>query len=137
MSRHISNDAFYVMPSGLKVHPCRLIVKDGTLMWKHAFLDNNEFTSLPLEPAHEQHIIKTAQRLEELNAWVSHELDPWECLRPVKWYQPAEDKYNQGISVQFVHTALAADEIFDTLMKHKNEYETLSCDCGLFTFHRC
>ena len=27
--------------------------------------------SLPISEAHEQHIIKTAQRLEELNSWVS------------------------------------------------------------------
>ena len=40
-------------------------------MWKHALISNNEFTSLPLSQAHEAHIMKTAQRLEELNTWVS------------------------------------------------------------------
>ena len=137
MSRHISPDAFFSLPSGNKVHPCRLVVKDGTLMWKHVFLDNNVFTALPTELAHESHILKTAQRLEELNAWVSHELDPWNCLRPVKWYQPADNKYNQGIAVQFRHTTLAADDIIETLKNHKHEYETLTCDSGLFTFFRC
>ena len=65
MSKHIAQHHFYQLPSGSAVHPCRLIQKDGTLMWKHAV------PSIPLEEAHEQHIIKTAQRLEELNSWVS------------------------------------------------------------------
>ena len=52
MSRHISPNAFYVLPSGNRVHPCRLIHKDATLMWKHALLGNNEFKSLPTEIAH-------------------------------------------------------------------------------------
>ena len=42
MSRHISPEAFYELPSGSRVHPCRLIHKDGTLMWKHALLFNNQ-----------------------------------------------------------------------------------------------
>ena len=88
MSKHISSGFMYNFPSGLTVHPCRLIQRDGTLMWKHALLSNNEFKSLPIEIAHEAHIIKTAQRLEELNAWVSQGLDPWEYLRPVNWYDP-------------------------------------------------
>ena len=33
MSKHLNNDSFYYMPSGNKVHPCRLIQRDGTLMW--------------------------------------------------------------------------------------------------------
>ena len=137
MSRHISPEFFYKLPSGAQVHPNRLLVKDGTLMWKHAFLNNNEFTSLPSELAHEQHIIKTAQRIEELNAWVSHSLDPWECLRPVQWYNPRRKGFSEGIAVQFVHTSLSANEIYDTLLSHKHEYEYLACDSGLFTFYRC
>ena len=73
MSKHISPSYFYNLPSGNKVHPCRLIHKDGTLMWKHALLHQNEH-KLPASEAHEQHIIKTAQRLEELNSWVSSDL---------------------------------------------------------------
>ena len=78
MSKHIAKDFFYQLPSGNNVHPCRLIHKDGTLMWKHACS-----FSLPLEEAHEAHIVKTAQRLEELNSWISQGLDPWQCLLPV------------------------------------------------------
>ena len=36
MSKHIAQHHFYQLPSGSAVHPCRLIQKDGTLMWKHA-----------------------------------------------------------------------------------------------------
>jgi hypothetical protein len=68
MSKHITPGYMYSFPSGLVVHPCRLIQRDGTLMWKHALLYQNELT-LPVNEAHEQHIIKTAQRLEELNSW--------------------------------------------------------------------
>ena len=60
MSKHISPSYFYELPSGTKVHPCRLILKDGSLMWKHALLNQNKAT-LPQSEAHEQHIVKTAQ----------------------------------------------------------------------------
>lgn len=137
MSRHISPEAFYCLPSGNKVHPCRLIHKDGTLMWKHALLYNNIFTSLPVEQAHESHIVKTALRLEELNSWVSQGLDPWESLRPVRWYDPSDFDYSKGITVQFKHTSLPSSLIYDVLKNHKQEHETLTCDNGLFTFVRC
>ena len=137
MSRHISPEAFYNLPSGSKVHPCRLIHKDGTLMWKHALLCNNEFMSLPKEAAHEAHIIKTAQRIEELNCWVSQGLSPWECLRPVQWYNPGVKEFSQGISVEFVHTSLPAELILDSLLKHKQEHESLTYVGNLFRFKRC
>ena len=38
MTKHIDKGIFYPLPSGTKVHPCRLIHRDGTLMWKHALL---------------------------------------------------------------------------------------------------
>jgi hypothetical protein len=137
MSRHISPEAFYNLPSGDKVHPCRLIHKDGTLMWKHALLSSNVFQSLPLEIAHEAHIIKTAQRIEELNSWVSQGLDPWECFRPINWYIPTLDGFEEGISVEFVHTSIPANSIFDKLLEHKQEHEALTYDGNLFKFVRC
>ena len=137
MSRHISPSAFYCLPSGSKVHPCRLIQKDGTLMWKHALLFNNELASLPLNQAHEAHILKTAFRLEELNAWVSQGLDPWECLRPVRWYDPSHDDFSDGITVLFRHTTLPSHLIYKHLLEHKQEHETLTYDKGLFKFKRC
>ena len=38
MSKHLAKNCLYKLPSGNLVHPCRLIIRDGTLMWKHAFL---------------------------------------------------------------------------------------------------
>ena len=81
MTRHIASSFFYDLPSGARVHPCRLIHKDGTLMWKHALLHNNKLVCLPKEHAHEAHIVKTAYRIEELNSWVSQNLDPWHFLK--------------------------------------------------------
>ena len=137
MSRHISPNAFYDLPSGTRVHPCRLIQKDGTLMWKHAFLNFNTFTQLPSEQAHEQHIIKTAQRIEELNSWVSQDMDPWEFLRPLQWYNPAVDSFTDGITVQFTHTTMPSALIADTLKRHIHDYEDLTLKGEIFTFRRC
>lgn len=106
-------------------------------MWKHALLFNNELTTVPSDQAHEAHILKTALRLEELNSWVSQGLDPWECLRPVRWYDPAEADYAQGISVLFRHTTLPGHLIYDLMLEHKQEHETLTYDNGFFKFKRC
>ena len=137
MSRHISPSAFYTLPSGSRIHLCRLIHKDGTLMWKHALLANNEMTVVPQSQAHEAHIIKTALRIEELNSWISQGLDPWECLRPVRWYDPTHSEFAEGISVQFKHTTLPGNLIYEKLLEHKQEHETLTYDNGLFKFKRC
>ena len=137
MSRHIAPGCFYNLPSGTKVHPCRLIQKDGTLMWKHALLHQNEVTCLPETQAHEQHIIKTAQRIEELNTWVSQDLDPWEFLKPVAWYYPNSSLLNEGISLFFQHTSLDTFDVFETLKKHLNEYETLTLKNNYLFFKRC
>ena len=137
MSRHISPEAFYELPSGSRVHPCRLIHKDGTLMWKHALLYNNQLTAVPIDQAHESHIIKTAIRLEELNTWVSHGMDPWEFLKPVRWYDPSHVNHDKGITVQFKHTTLPSNLIYENLLEHTQEHETLTCESGIFTFQRC
>ena len=79
MSKHISPSYFYQL--------CRLVtrsilvglfIKDGTLMWKHALLYQNKSINCQCLKHTKQHIIKTAQRLEELNTWVSNDLDPWD-----------------------------------------------------------
>ena len=46
MSKHIQKSAFHSLPSGAVIHPCRLIQRDGTLMWKHALLYANEMIML-------------------------------------------------------------------------------------------
>ena len=136
MSKHISPSYFYSLPSGLKVHPCRLIHKDGSLMWKHALLFDN-CAAMPSCAAHEQHIIKTAQRLEELNSWVSQDLEPWNFLVPSLWYQPDIDGYGEGISVNFTHSTKDTTEVYRTLRNHILSHETLHLHQDYIYFKRC
>ena len=124
MSKHVLTDHLYELPSGNKVHPCRLIQRDGTLMWKHALLHNNE-VNVPTSQAVEAHIVKTAQRLEELNSWVSNNNEPWECFVPIAWYVPHISFLDQGISLFFKHATQDIDYVYDTLIKHTQEHETL------------
>ena len=137
MTRHISPETFYQLPSGSRVHPCRLIHKDGTLMWKHALLHQNHIAAIPVDPAHEQHIIKTAQRIEELNTWVSNDLDPWEFLKPIAWYCPEHKNLSDGISLYFKHTSMHSDRVYNVLKKHLNEYESLALKDNILFFQRC
>ena len=137
MSRHISPECFYDLPSGSRVHPCRLIHKDGTLMWKHALLNHNQPVSMPACHAHEAHIIKTAQRIEELNAWVSQGLDPWDCLMPVVWYMPERPELSEGISLYFKHSSLPNEKVYNELQKHVLDHETLELTGYDLFFSRC
>ena len=136
MSKHLSPSALYELPSGQRIHPCRLIHKDGTLMWKHALLYNNE-TFIPETEAQEQHIIKTAQRLEELNSWVSQGLEPWECLQPVAWFYPLTDELQEGISVYLKHAVLETEPVLLALLEHIQEHELLEVRCNHIFFKRC
>ena len=134
--KNISRDYLYNLPSGNAVHPCRLIHKDGTLMWKHALLHNNQL-SLPDEHAVEAHIIKTAQRLEELNSWVSLDLEPWDCFIPTAWYVPHIPELSQGISVYFKHFTCNTDKVYDQLLPHIQDHETLEVHSHSLYFKRC
>ena len=137
MSKHLSKDLFYDLPSGAQVHPCRLIQRDGTLMWKHALLCRDNEANIPKCESQEQHIIKTAQRLEELNSWVSKELEPWQCFIPYAWYSPYDTELTDGISVYFIHAIYSNNDIFDSLVPHIQEHETLEQRDGLLYFKRC
>ena len=137
MSKHINQKCLYQLPSGAAVHPCRLIHKDGTLMWKHALLCSDNEANIPECESQEQHIIKTAQRLEELNSWVSKELEPWQCFIPYAWYSPYDAELTDGISVYFTHAIYSNNDIFDSLLPHIQEYETLEQRDGLLYFKRC
>ncbi len=137
MSKHIDKNYLYNLPSGLVVHPCRLIHKDGTLMWKHALLNNYNAPNLPTCESHEQHIQKTAQRLEELNSWVSQELEPWQCFLPYAWYSPYDSELTEGISVYFTHAIYKNAEVFEALVPHIQEHETLELRDELLFFKRC
>ena len=136
MSKHLSPAALYNLPSGQRIHPCRLIHKDGTLMWKHALLYNNE-AFIPETEAQEQHIIKTAQRLEELNSWVSQGLEPWECFNIKAWYLPAEPELSEGISAYFTHTTHNLNHTYTSLLPHIQDHELLQLRNNYLFFRRC
>jgi len=136
MSKHITPSYMYNFPSGLNIHPCRLIQRDGTLMWKHALLYDGEL-NLPVSEAHEQHIIKTAQRLEELNSWVSRDLEPWNGIKIIAWYAPKFEELSEGIGVYFKHSQYATNEISNILSAHIQSHETLEANDRYVYFKRC
>jgi hypothetical protein len=105
-------------------------------MWKHALLYNNKL-SVPTEQAHEAHIIKTAQRLEELNSWVSLDLEPWDCLIPTGWYVPHIPDLSNGISVYFKHFSRDTTDVYDLLLPHIQDHETLHQSNQYLYFKRC
>lgn len=137
MSKNLKKDGFYVLPSGTQVHPCRLIHRDGTLMWKHALLYQNKLLSLPETQAQEAHIIKTAQRLEELNRWVSADLEPWECFQIHAWFLKDHPDLSEGISVYFTHLKLNNKHVKDILQDHITEFEELDERNSHLFFKRC
>lgn len=124
MSKHLAKESLYKLPSGNSVHPCRLIVRDGTLMWKHALLYQNTL-NIPATEAIEAHIVKTAQRLEELNSWIANCEEPWETLVPQAWYVPEVPYLNEGISLFFKHSILNAEDVYSVIKDHTQEFETL------------
>ncbi len=105
-------------------------------MWKHALLYQNEH-KIPTCEAHEQHIIKTAQRLEELNSWVSQDLEPWECLQVKAWYVPFEEELANGICVYFQHIIHDNPTVYDVLLPHIQEHEVLELRSNYLFFKRC
>ena len=106
-------------------------------MWKHALLHRNQPVSMPTCQAHEAHIIKTAQRIEELNSWVSQGLDPWDCLVPIVWYTPTRPELSEGISLYFKHNSLPNEKVYDELKKHVLDHETLELTGYDLFFSRC
>ena len=137
MSKHIDKSYMYKLPSGNVVHPCRLIHKDGTLMWKHALLCHDNAAHVPALESQEQHIIKTAQRLEELNSWVSSELDVWQCLVPTMWYSPTAKELSTGYTVYFQHAVYDVNRTYDCLASHILPHESLECAENQLRFQRC
>jgi len=126
MHKQISPSAFITLPSGDEVFPSRLIHRDGTIMWKHA-LQAGDNHYVPTSLAHEAHIIKTAARLEELNAWVSQNLEPWDCFLPKFWYDPRSihKPTASGYACEFQHTSLSTSAVLEVLAPHVQDHETL------------
>ena len=133
MHKNLNKDLLVKLPSGNVVHPSRLIHKDGTLMWKHALTD----FIVPSTEAQEAHIVKTAQRLEELNSWVSRDLEVWQCLVPVYWFTPASDELSTGYSVYFKHSVFDNARTYHCLSSHVLPHETLDIRENLLMFKRC
>jgi hypothetical protein len=131
MSKSIDHSYFLSLPSGQKVHPNRLIIKDGIFMWKHACVE------APSCQAHEAHIQKTAQRLEELNSWIMPCFEAWEALRVVDWYNPSDPELSEGISLYFNHFHLDTDLTYDILKNHISDHETLEVRGPNIFFSRC
>ena len=105
-------------------------------MWKHALLNQNN-AAVPECEAHEQHIIKTAQRLEELNSWVSQDLEPWNFLVPCLWYVPGLPGYDEGISVNFTHSTKDTAEVYDIICNHTLAHETIDLRDKYIYSKRC
>jgi len=139
MSKYLSPSALLELPSGLRVHPSRLIQRDGTLMWKDALTQADGYVIQPLEEAHESHIMKTAQRLEELNCWVSQELEPWDCLKPLYWYDPKslDIHFAEGYACLLHHCSIELNEVYEKLKPHVNDHEELVKYDDWIMFKRC
>tara|TARA_B100000035_G_scaffold288340_1_gene273915 strand:+ start:2668 stop:3063 length:396 start_codon:yes stop_codon:yes gene_type:complete len=131
MPKNIDSAFLMTMPSGNKIHPSRLIVKDGIFSWKHAC------SSPPMCVAHEAHIEKTAQRLEELNSWIQADFEPWESLKAISWYDPSVPELSEGISLYFTHCVLDPIDTYELLKNHILDHETLQLRNQYIFFKRC
>lgn len=137
MPKHIAGSYLYTLPSGNRVHPFRLIIRDGSIMWKHALLYKNKYLYIPPSESVEAHIVKTAHRLEELNSWLSQDLEPWESLLPDCWYVPDDPELAEGISLYMHHIVHSNEYVLEKLSDHIFPHETLEIrDKSLF-FKRC
>ena len=107
-------------------------------MWKHALLYQNE-SNLPLTQAHEVHIVKTAQRIEELNCWASQNLEPWECLQPKKWYtiNDKHQPYAEGYGCCIFHMVMPLEKVVKLLEPHVQSHETIELKDNCIYFCRC
>ncbi len=138
MQKYFAEGTFYCLPSGNSYHPSRLIIRDGTLTWKdalHCKLAN--VTHIPTELAHEQHIIKTAQRMEELNTWASINMELWECIKPVSWFNPTMEGFEEGIMLKFKHTSFSNKLMWARLVPHIKAHESLTSGPNYLSFKRC
>ena len=132
MHKHLDPAMFLTLPSGNRYHPCRLIIRDGTLMWKQALISGY----LPTAAAQEAHITKTAQRLEELTSWLpepAKELG----LQVLQWFDPREKEYQGGIRCSFTAPTLESTETFELMLPHIQSHEGLRCEDDVITFVRC
>ena len=134
----LAPDALIILPSLGAIHPSRLIIRDGSLMWKHALLYEGVMY-IPRQSAIEAHIVKTAQRLEELSRWLWEygSVDDGHVLSPVQWYDPNDPELKLGISVYLEHTTLDVEQVYEIFKEHILPHETLELRDNYLFFRRC
>ena len=113
MVRRFPPELMLKLPSGSSVHPCRLIVRDGSLMWKQAFTSR----VLPGTTEQEEQIIKCAIRLEELLRWLP-ESDAEEHVQILQWLDPTQAEYEGGSRCRFVHKSIASEQLYGCFVSH-------------------
>ena len=86
-----------ILPS-LGIHPSRLIIRDGSLMWKHALLYEGVMY-IPRQSAIEA---KTAQRLEA-SCWLWEHGSVDDGHVPSVQVRPKRSRIRPGISVYLEH----------------------------------
>ena len=139
MQKYFTKGLLYDLPSGNSVHPSRCIIRDGTICWHDALrCKQSGRVRIPDELAHEQHILKTAQRLEELNTWLSlPEFELHECLIPHEWFNPDKEWLSEGISVYIKHALLSNKYVIKALAPHVKPHEELEVRDEWLFFKRC
>ena len=139
MQKYFTKGLLYDLPSGNSFHPARCIIRDGTLTWNDALFDKAEGVSyLPSEHCHEQHIVKTAQRLEELNTWLMQPtFELHDCIVPTSWFNPTRDYLTEGISVYFKHSLFSNKLTYEKLTPHIKSHEELDIRDEMLFFKRC
>ena len=139
MSKYFAKEQLYELPSGNLFHPLRYIIRDGTLNWSHALRSKqNDSVFIPSVLAHEQHIIKTAHRLEELNTWLMlPNFELHECLVPDHWYNPEHEELAEGIGVYFRHNVFSNAYVLQKLTPHIKPHEELDIRGKSVYFKRC
>lgn len=131
MSKALDPSLFYTLPSGARVHPSRLIVRDGHYTWSSALLD------LPSERAHEAHIVKTAARLEELASELGLASDDYPLIYPVRWYEPGDEEFGEGIAVLLGVRFRCPTAVFIELGRIVAAHEQLEQRGRQIFFRRC
>ena len=71
------------------------------------------------------------------------DMEPWECIMPIAWYDPTIPSLSEGICLYFYHKRYTADELYAKLAEHIQSHESLEVyksnfpsDQALF-FKRC
>ncbi|MAR13928.1 MAG: hypothetical protein CL681_28635 [Blastopirellula sp.] len=139
MQKYFTKGILFPLPSGNSFHPSRCIIRDGTITWRDALqCKKTKDIYIPVELSHEQHIIKTAQRLEELNTWLMQPtFELHDCLIPYEWFNPTKEWLSEGISAYVKHNLFSNKFVLEKLAPHVKPHEELELRDELLFFKRC